>query len=349
MRSMARLFWQVSTPGLFLVATACAGRPSVAPAPVLPPPEYAEAVARVAQRQAGDDSVVAPGGRSILMTHGSRTPRVFVLLHGFTDSPTQFQSLGERLYRTGDNVYIPRLPHHAERVAPVRTLGRVRASELASFGDSIVDAARGLGDTVVVAGLSAGGSIAAHIAQTRPEVQRAVLIAPAIAPGLLSENNANALVTLAGRLPDITRTDKADTTRPDFVQGLTTRGLAEVLRLGQTVRERARDEPPRAPEIVFLLNELDHTVSEEASMSLAQRWFDHGARVVAYRFPRSLKLPHNVMESPQHGGNLDVVLPVVEALVRAVPPPSTVELQPDPCGGFKCALRRALRRKNRGP
>ena len=56
---------------------------------------------------------------------------------------------------------------------------------------------------MVVAGLSAGGSIAAHIAQTRPEVQRAVLIAPAIAPGLLSENNANALVTLAGRLPDI--------------------------------------------------------------------------------------------------------------------------------------------------
>ena len=334
---------------LLVVALACAAKPRLAPAPILPPTEYADAVARIAQRQAADDSVVAHGGRSILMTHGSRTPRVFVLLHGFTDSPTQFQSLGERLYDTGDNVYIPRLPHHAERVAPVRTLGRVRATELASFGDSVVDTARGLGDTVIVAGLSAGGSIAAHVAQTRREVRRAILIAPAIAAGQLTEENGRALVVLAGKLPDITRTDKPDTTRPDFIQGLTTHGLAEVLRLGQTVRQRAIDDPPAVAEIIFLLNELDHTVSEEASMALAQSWFDHGARVVAYRFPRALKLPHNVMEIPQRGGNLDIVLPVVEALVRATPPPSTVELQQDPCGGFKCALRHAVQGKKSKP
>ena len=327
---------------------ACTGKPALAPAPLLPPLAYEDAVARVAQRQAADDSVVARGGRSILMTHGQRTPRVFVLLHGFTDSPTQFQSLGQRLFSTGDNVYIPRLPHHAERVAPVRTLGKVRATELATFGDSVIDAARGLGDPIIVAGLSAGGAITAHVAQMRREVHRAVLIAPAIAAGLLSEDTENALIILAGRLPDVTRTDKGDTTRPDFVQGLTTRGLAEVLRLGQTVRERAADDAPGALEMVFLLNELDHTVSEEASLALAQSWLDHGARVVAYRFPKSLKLPHNVMEIPERGGNLAVVLPVVEALVRASPAPSTVELLSDPCAGFWCALRRSLRQKNSG-
>jgi esterase/lipase len=50
-----------------------------------------------------------------------------VLLHGFTNSPTQFQGVGERLFAIGDNVYIPRLPHHAEREAPVSALSRVRA------------------------------------------------------------------------------------------------------------------------------------------------------------------------------------------------------------------------------
>ena len=317
---------RLSLPALLAIAIACSHpRPAVAPLP--PPIDYVDAAARVAQRQAADDSVVARGGRSILMTHGRRTPRVFVLLHGFTDSPTQFQSLGDRLFATGDNVYIPRLPHHAERVAPVRTLGRVRAIELASFGDSVIDAARGLGDTVVIAGLSAGGSIAAHIAHTRRDVRRAVLIAPAIAAGIISEDQERALVLLAGRLPDVTHTDKPDTTRPDFVQGLTTRGLAEVLRLGQNVREKARHDRPGTPEIIFLLNELDRTVSEDASMALAQSWFDHGAHVVVYRFPKSLTLPHNVMERSDRGGNTGLVLPVVEALARGAPTPESVRYQ----------------------
>ena len=335
--------------GIAATLIAACAHPSPRPlGPLSAPLAYDSALARVAQRQSADDSVVARGGRSILMTHGMRTPRVFVLLHGFTDSPTQFASVGARLYGAGDNVYIPRLPRHAERVAPVRTLGRVRAGELASFGDSVVDVARGLGDTVVVVGLSAGGTIAGHVAQTRREVHRAILIAPAIAAGLIDEDNSHVLVALAARLPEVTRTDKPDTTRPDFVQGLTTRGLAEVLRLGQVVRQKAIDDSPGAAEMLFLLNELDHTVSEEASMALAQSWFDHGAQVQVYRFPKSLKLPHNVMEIPERGGNPDVVMPVLEALVRASTPPPAAERQPEPCGGFWCAFRRATRSKKDG-
>ena len=79
-------------------------------------PSYDEAVARIAARQAQDDSVVVSNGRSILMTHGARATRVYVLLHGFTDAPTQFATVGAHLFADGDNVYIPRLPHHAERV-----------------------------------------------------------------------------------------------------------------------------------------------------------------------------------------------------------------------------------------
>ena len=117
------------------------------------------------------------------MTHGARAPRVIVLLHGFTDAPVQFELLGKRFFDAGDNVYIPRLPHHAERVAPVAQPRQGCGNQLADFGDAIVDELRGLGDTIIVAGLSAGGAIAGHIAQTRREVRRAVLIAPAIGPG----------------------------------------------------------------------------------------------------------------------------------------------------------------------
>jgi alpha-beta hydrolase superfamily lysophospholipase len=167
-----------------LVAAACAP-PQTAPSPDAHPsaPSYADAVVRIALQQHRDDSVAVPNGRSILMTRGAPAPRVYVLLHGFTDAPTQFAAVGAHLFADGAHVYIPRLPHHAERVSPLRAISRVRSDELARFADSTIEIARGLGDTIVVVGLSAGGVLAGWIAEFHPEVQRAVLIAPAIAPG----------------------------------------------------------------------------------------------------------------------------------------------------------------------
>ena len=333
---------RLTTFALLTVAAACARHREERQRlyPIAPPIAYAEAVERIARRQAADDSVVAVGGRSILMTHGNRTPRAFVLLHGFTNSPTQFEELGNRFFAAGDNVYIPRLPHHAERQAPVVALSRVKADELTMFADSVVDVARGLGDSVVVVGLSAGGSIGAWIAQWRGEVQRVVLIAPALGVGLLSDEGERELVELAARLPNVRRTSKADTTRPDMVQGTTSRGLAEVLSLGHRVRDQAEERTPRVKEMLFLLNERDQTVSEKAALELAQRWFDHDASVSAYRFPSSARLPHNVMEVAQRGGNPEMVYPIVTALAHGQEPPPPVQRMAVPCGGFWCAVKR---------
>jgi esterase/lipase len=314
-------------------------------APPSPPPNYEEATASIARQQAAEDSIVVVGGRTLLLTHGARTPRVFVLLHGFSDLPDQFAAVGQHLFAGGDNVYIPRLPHHGERRAPVRALGRVRAPELARFGGSTIAIARGLGDSIIVMGLSAGGVIAGSIAQYHPEVQRAVLIAPALGASTLSDNQEHGLIILASKLPEVTRTNAPiDTTRPDYVQGITTHGLAQVLILGQQVRDESEHLTPGTKEMIFLLNEADHTVSEEAAMEVAQRWFDHGARVGVYRFGAKLKLQHNVMEIDARGGNVKLVFPVVEALALGATPPSDAEQLADPCSGWRCALRHALRR-----
>ena len=326
----------------------CTKAPLVtAPVPLSTPSSFADAVALVARRQASDDSVVVAGGRSLLLTHGARTPRVFVLLHGFTDLPEQFAVVGQHLFAAGDNVYIPRLPRHGARRAPMRSLGRLSAEELTRFGDSCVTIAGGLGDSIIVVGLSAGGVIAASVAQSHAEVRRAVLIAPAIAAGLVSDDAGHGLVVAASRLPEITRTNAPiDSTRPDYVQGITTRGLAQLLRLGQSVREASAVHEPAAKEMSFLLNEADHTVSEQAAVDLAQRWSAHGARVAVHRFPASLALPHNVMEIDARGGNVALVFPVVEALARGATPPKipgdTVEVHRDACGGWRCVLKRAL-------
>jgi carboxylesterase len=315
--------------------------------PLPAPASFADAVALVAQRQAADDSVVVAGGRSLLLTHGARTPRVFVLLHGFTDLPEQFAVVGEHLFAAGDNVYIPRLPRHGSRHAPMRSLGRISAGELARFGDSCVAIASGLGDSIIVVGLSAGGVVAASIAQSHAEVRRAVLIAPAIAAGVISDDAGHGLLVVASRLPEITRTNAPlDSTRPEYVQGVSTHGLAQVLRLGEAVREASAVQAPAAKEMSFLLNEADHTVSEQAAIDLAQRWSAHRARVAVHRFPASLALPHNVMEIDARGGNVALVFPVVEALARGATPPTisanVVEIQREACRGWRCALKRAM-------
>lgn len=317
-RSTSALLLSAFIPSLF------AARPTSRSSPA---ENYASAVARVEARQAQDDSVVVSGARSILLAHGHKTARVFVLLHGFTDAPTQFESLGQRFFAAGDNVYIPRLPHHAEREGKVRALGNVTARELAAFGDSSVDIARGLGDSIIVIGLSAGGNVAASIAQNRADVLRAVLIAPAIAAGRLSDDDSRTVVLAASRLPNITRSQAPDSTRPEFVQGISTRGLAQVLALGESIRNDADRESGRAKQVVFLLNQNDQTVSADAAIDLARKWTMGAPLVSVYQFPAELRLPHNVMERSDRGGNTELVLPVIEALARGGKSPDGVRYQ----------------------
>src|ERR1043166_8147859 len=247
-----------------------------APAPVS---SYAAAVALVAKRQRGDDTLAVPEGRTVLLTHGRRSARVVVLFHGFTNSPRQYEHLAAQLFASGDNVYIPRLPLHAVWGSRVGALASLTAEQLRQAADSAVDVATGLGDTIVVAGVSAGGTIAAWIAQNRGEVRRAVLIAPLFEVGRVPRFIDRPLVNVALHLPNVTRSDAPDTLRPDRELGVSSRAVAQVIRLGLAVRRRADDNAPRVREVAFVTNASDHTVLRHPIDDLARRWSGEGARV----------------------------------------------------------------------
>ncbi len=114
-----------------------------------------------------------------LLTHGSKTERVIVLIHGYTACPEQFRPLGTQLYDRGYNVLIAPLPYHGLAERMTDEISRLTAADLTGYADRIVDIAHGLGDEVDVAGLSAGGVIAAWVAQNRSDVNLAVVISPA--------------------------------------------------------------------------------------------------------------------------------------------------------------------------
>ena len=286
----------------------------------LPVASYAAAVARVERQQRADERVAAAAGRTLLLTHGARTPRVDILLHGFTDSPQQFAALADTLFQEGDNVYVPRLPHHAERGGDARALAGLKAVELRQTADSAVDAAVGLGDTITVVGLSVGGTMAGWMAQHRPEVHRVVMIAPAFEAGRVPSRLEGYLINLTERLPNVTRRSAPDSTRPDRNPGFATHALAEVLRMGAAVRSAAERAPPKARELTLLLNDRDHTVKSAAALRLARLWESRGATVSVYTFPASLGLPHNVVDGREAMAQPQIVYPALVALAHGAAP-----------------------------
>lgn len=291
-----------------------------------PAHDFADAVQRANAVIAADDTIAAPGGASILMVHAGRAPRAVVLFHGFTDSPEQFAALGDSLFQSGDNVFIPRLPHHAERGKNVSELAHLTAGELCRVADESVDIAAGLGDTVIVAGLSVGGTMAAWSAEHRAEVRRAVVIAPPLEVEHVPSMFERALVNLGAHVPNISRKAPGDSARPDRDPGFATHGLAQVLRLGIAVRRDAPHLVPDGTEMLFLVNKHDHTVKTPPVLDLARLWNARGAPVRVYQFPDSLGLPHNVVDPLQRPGNAQAVYPTLEALTHGERPPRFVAI-----------------------
>ncbi|HKC83528.1 MAG TPA: alpha/beta fold hydrolase, partial [bacterium] len=125
-----------------------------------------------------DGPNVNPLCRTRLYTHGRRVERSLVLLHGFTNCPQQMDALGRQLFEAGWNVVIPRYPRHGYTDRLNTSIAELRADHLAAVANRAAEVGAGLGDRLTVAGLSLGGILTGLLAQTRDDIQRAVLIAP---------------------------------------------------------------------------------------------------------------------------------------------------------------------------
>ena len=284
---------------------------------------YISSIAAISRRQATDDSIAAPGARSILLTARAPTARAIVLLHGLTDSPRQFEAFAYLLHADGSNVYVPRLPEHGLRGGDAGALSALTAAQLRGVGDSLVNEARGLGDSVVVVGLSMGGTIGAWIAQER-KVSRVVLIAPAIEPGRIPSLIDRPLIGLADRLPPIVRRSQPDTARPDREAGFNLHAAAEILELGSSVLRQAAGQPSETRNVVVLVNASDRTVKESAAEALARAWLRHGAEVSVFELPESLRLPHNIIDPINGRVAGDAVLYLLRALAYGIAPSALV-------------------------
>jgi pimeloyl-ACP methyl ester carboxylesterase len=283
---------------------------------------FGDAVVRAERMVIQRDADAAAGGATIFLNHGHRTPRAVVLFHGLTDSPRQFADLADSLFADGDNVLVPRLPRHSIEHKDVRELKGLTPGELCRFADETIDVAAGLGDSVLVIGLSIGGTLATWTAEHRPEVKRAIVIAPAFEVTHVPSMLEKPLVNLGAHLPNFSRRQAVDSTHPDRDPGFATHGLAAVLRLGMAVRSDAARDVPEG-EVLFVVNDHDRTVKNAPVLDLAREWRQRAVPVSVYELPDSLGLPHNVID-PLNGTATTVVAPLLLSLARTADVPKWV-------------------------
>ncbi len=278
---------------------------------------YQQATAKLATLQAMEGNDLNPVCHTRLLSHGGRAERIIVLVHGLTNCPAQFAQFAPRLFEQGYDVLIPRMPRHGLADPLTNALSLLSWRDLVAFGDQTVDIASGLGREVTYLGLSAGGIVAADVAQRRSEVQRAVVIAPflGILPNLAVINTpANALVAwLLQTIPNINtqyRFPFKGAPGHSYL-GYSSRALGEVLRLGARVMRQASVQRAAASKILLVTNADDHAINNKLAYGLAQRWQDHGTATQTYTFARDLHLFHDLMDPDQRLQHVDTVYPIL--------------------------------------
>jgi esterase/lipase len=285
---------------------------------------YEEAMVRIAaveteEHARGD---VNPVCHARVLAHGERAAKAILFFHGFTSCPAQFATLGRLFFERGYNVYIPRTPHHGMADLMSEALANLTAEELVQFGMEAVDVAQGLGEKVMICGLSAGGTLAAWLAQRRGDIGCAVLIAPFLGIGFVPAWLNRPLTSLTLALPDRwqwwdpVHKENNPETAPYGYRRYPTHAMAEVLRLGLETQQAARSSKPQTSRIVVITSANDTAVHNGITASLVRAWRKRGAAVVSHEFDQSLGLPHDIVAPERPNSNVGAVYPVLVELVE---------------------------------
>jgi len=260
--------------------------------------DYPKAVARAAMMQTQQDDLI-PACQTQLLTHGEKTDKVIVFLHGLTNCPAQFSELGQLFYEMGYNVFIPRMPYHGYTDRMRKDQSQLTAEELVMYSNEVTDIAQELGDEVTVVGFSAGGVLAAWLAQNRVDIDRVILISPVLGlasvPAPLTELAAKTLLAL----PDFyvwwnptVKEDLPGLGSPRF----SSHALAELLRLSESIWRQAEQNAPQVGAVLAITNDFDFGVSQEAFERLLTQWEQQGVSVQTYTIPWDYLWPHDFID-----------------------------------------------------
>ena len=289
-----------------------------------PAQSYEDALARIEAIQAEEANLdLHPECKTQLQAHGQKAETVIVLLHGFTSCPEQFTALGKEYFDLGYNVYIPREPRHGFNDRRGGPLEGLTAEEMAAFANQTADIAQGLGERVIVTGLSGGGAMATYLSQEREDVDLAAPIAPFLGIGFiprpLNRHFANLFLIVPNfwQWWDPLHKENNPLTAPYAYARYPLHALLEVMRLGYATETDAKHTRPKAEKIVVVTNANDESVNNGVIAEFEQMWRKHGDEdFTTFQFDKSLGLPHDLITPTRPGARIDLVYPKILELIQ---------------------------------
>ncbi len=255
---------------------------------------------------------------SIVLRHDAPVPRVYLLFHGLTATPLQFEAFGRLLFDRGADVFIPRLPRHgyADRMTPA--LADLSAAELRDFAGASYAHARAMAGEVVVAGFSVGGLLAAYVGQHFP-VHRATAIAPFMGihglPPSLTAATAGLLLATPNRFVFWDPRVRENLLPAHGYPRFSTHALAQAALLGQDLLRTARSERPAATGVAIVLNASESAVSNAAARGLARSWALTTQQRIVLHHVKGLPVSHDIIEPLRHPTIVRRVYPPLIELV----------------------------------
>ncbi len=276
---------------------------------------YQAGIEIAASLQALDGPNVNPACHTRLYTHGRRTERSLVLLHGFTNCPQQFDTLGKHFYELGWNVLIPRYPRHGYSDRLTTSIAELRSEMLIALANRAGGAGAGLGERLTVAGLSLGGILTGHLAQTNEGIERAVLVAPMFGLKPIPGWGLATLTRLAQLLPNFYiwwDGDLKDRIGPKHgYPRFATHAYAALFETGLALQKAAHAKMPMSRQIDVITNAAEPRLDNRFTYQLVEAWRRHGADVSTYEFPASDHLPHDLIDPDNPQQKTKLAYPVI--------------------------------------
>jgi esterase/lipase len=219
------------------------------------------------------------------LVHPEKTEFVYVYLHGITDSAFQGKDIARVLFNQGHNVFSARLTGHGIDSA---NINRFKLEDWRRDVDEAIARARGVGQKIILVGLSTGADLAIDKAYREPgTIDGLVMLAPAIGiknvlARLLSWSRL--IVPLSKLIPysGVEKNTQLAVRQPR--KG--THGVFELYLLGRSIQERIKNNEILSTPCLFVTSSADIAIQEKwipALQNLApgSQWLRFTKRAVA--------------------------------------------------------------------
>lgn len=195
--------------------------------------------------------------------------------------------------------------------------------EVAALVTEVVDIARGLGERVVVVGVSEGGAVTTRLARERADIDLAVPVAAFLGISFIPRPLTCPLNKLVGLMPDFHQWWDPVYQLSNPILAISSycgnqmHALFENLRLGFAAEEDANKVKPAVGGFLVITNADDEPVDSEVVSALDPLWLENGEQFLqASQFEKKQDFPHDMIKVDRPDGHVDIVYPKLLGLIH---------------------------------